>query len=715
MKQLYIFILVICLPHFSVAQAPDIEWQNTIGGDVGDILSITQTSDGGFIIGGSSNSGISGDKSESCFGNNDYWVLKVDSIGNILWQNTIGGGGIDDLFSLSQTSDGGYVLGGTSNSDISGNKTVSAVSGSFDYWLVKLDSAGNIEWQKDIGGSGSDNLRYIQQTDDFGYIIGGYSNSPISGDKTEASILGSDDYWIVKLNSLGSIEWDSNIGGNNQDVLWVIYQTIDKGFILGGSSYSGISGDKTEVNIAGSQDYWIIKLDSTGTIVWQNTIGGNFTDFLSDIKQTSDRGYIVGGGSYSGISGDKTESSRGVSDCWILKLDSLGNIEWQKTIGGDLEDGTYVITQTPDGGFISAGISKSGISGDKTESNIGFYDYWVIKLDNVGNILWQKTLGGWNDDVLLAADKTIDGGFILGGWSNSPISGDKIEDNTGSADFWIIKLQPESCENIVFYSDIDIDGFGNPTDSVLACFAPFGYISNAEDCNDTLAEINPGMSEVCNAVDDNCNGLVDDGLLLQILYADGDGDDFGNPLIDTISCFVEIPGFVTDSTDCDDENNLIHARILYFADTDSDSYGNAIDTIMYCDLFPPTGFVADSADCDDSNPYIYPGAIEIQNGLDDNCNEVIDEGFNSIQNSTAPDFIIYPNPNNGFFQFKLLDFNGEETKVHIFDMTGREIYYAIYYNELIHVSLPTPASGVYGIYVSNENHNLFKTFLIQTN
>ena len=151
------------------------------------------------------------------------------------------------------------------------------------------------------------------------------------------------------------------------------------GFILGGTSYSGISGDKSEVNL-GYGDYWVVETNSLGNIVWQNTIGGNSDDYLVDIKQTNDGGFILGGISYSGVSGDKTETNRGAGDYWIVKIDPLGNIEWQKTLGGSSEDYLFSIDQTDDNGFIIGGMSISDISGDKVEASIGGFDYWVVKV-----------------------------------------------------------------------------------------------------------------------------------------------------------------------------------------------------------------------------------------------------------------------------------------------------------------------------------------------
>ncbi len=384
---------------------PTIEWQNTIGGSSSDELqSIQQTTDGGYILGGYSQSGISGDKTEACQGNYDYWVVKLSATGTIEWQNTIGGSSNDELQSIQQTTDGGYILGGYSQSGISGDKTeASQGSGYTDYWVVKLSAIGTIEWQNTIGGNRDDMLQSIQQTADGGYILGGYSKSGISGDKTEAyQSSGYYDYWVIKLSAIGTIEWQNTIGGSNNDYLQSIQQTTDGGYILSGYSYSGISGDKTEVSQGGS-DYWVVKLSATGTIEWQNTIGGSSTDYLQSIKQTTDGGYILGGSSNSGISGDKTEANQGSSsyyDYWVVKLSTTGAIEWQNTIGGSSSDYLQSIQQTTDGGYILGGYSASGISGDKTEASQGNSDYWVVKLSATGTIEWQNTIGGSSLDYL---------------------------------------------------------------------------------------------------------------------------------------------------------------------------------------------------------------------------------------------------------------------------------------------------------------------------
>jgi len=465
MKKLVTFLLTISFIVSISQTAPEIDWQNTIGGNAFDKLTfIQQTSDEGYILGGVSISNISGDKIEDSLGDYDFWILKTDELGNIVWQNTIGGSQADALYCIQQTTDEGFILGGTSSSSISGDKTENSQGGT-DYWIIKVDSFGDIIWQKIIGGSDYDDFIGIQQTIDGGYILGGNSMSNISGDKTENS-NGLTDYWVVKLDEMGEISWQNTIGGSSSDILFSIQQTLDGGYILTGSSVSDISGDKTE-NSNGESDIWIVKLNDLGDIVWQNTIGGNDVDVLYTSQQTSDGGYILGASSMSDISGDKSENAIGELDYWILKLNNSGDIIWQKTIGGSQNDFIWSIYQAVDDGYIIGGSSNSDISGNKTEDAVGGYDYWLVKLDQAGDIKWQKTIGGTNDDYMHSVQQTTNEGFILGGYSKSDISGDKTEDSEGNFDYWLIKLTAEVID-VKEWGILDIKIFPNPVTDFLS-------------------------------------------------------------------------------------------------------------------------------------------------------------------------------------------------------------------------------------------------------
>ncbi len=422
------------------AQPPSIEWQKTIGGtDLDKLRAVDATEDGGFILGGFSSSNNSGEKSEDSKGGGaDLWVVKLDAAGNILWQKTIGGDGYEELHNISQTTDGGYILGAFSNSGISGDKTEVNMGG-WDYWVIKLDANGAILWQNTIGGSGNDLLYYgVQQTRDGGYILGGYSSSDISGDKSLSS-FGSEDYWVVKLNPQGAIEWQKTYGGVGSDQLMNLDLSDDNGYILSGYFNSDISGNKTE-NGRGGWDYWIVKIDSTGIILWQKTLGGDMDEFPFPIQQTYDAGYIVAGHSLSGISGNKTTEDFGEADVWVIKMDKDGEVLWQKNFGGNKRDGIISLKQTTEGGYLLGAYSGSGISGNKTSINYGMDDCWLIKLDSLGNSEWQKSIGGSGSEYILELNLTKEGGIFLGTFSNSDSSGIKSENSRGTWDYWPVKL-----------------------------------------------------------------------------------------------------------------------------------------------------------------------------------------------------------------------------------------------------------------------------------
>ena len=433
----YLIILGVFSSYLTFSQ--EIEWQNTIGGSVTEVLySIGKTSDGGCIMGGRSYSNISGDKTENCFGDCDFWIVKTDSLGQVKWENTIGGDSTDWLNSVSQTSDGGYILGGYSISHISADKSEDPLGQSLDYWVVKTDSLGVIQWENTIGGNLEDVLGELMQTPDGGYIVGGYSISNISYDKSEDRV-GNTDYWIVKLNSLGNIQWQRTIGGTLSDLFTALDLTPDGGYILGGTSMSGISGNKSD-SCFGATDYWVVKLDSLGNIEWDKTYGGALNDNFWTIESTQDGGYIFGGNSRSGIYGNKSENGKGGWDYWVVKTDHVGTIQWQKTLGGSGDDFLNQIKQAPDGCFYIAGYTNSAISGNLVEGTLGSDDICIIKLDSLGREQWENSIGGTSVDQCYAIDILDDGSCLVGGSSISFVNGDKTTVNLGGSDFWIMAL-----------------------------------------------------------------------------------------------------------------------------------------------------------------------------------------------------------------------------------------------------------------------------------
>lgn len=448
----YIIFLIVStffLSNFSHAQ--EIVWQKTIGGSGNDYLgNIIQTADGGFVIGGTSSSNISGDKTENnrdtTHASNDYWVIKLDSVGNIQWQNTIGGTSDDVTAEIRATTDGGFIIGGSSRSMLSGDKTEDNCK-FLDYWVVKLDSLGNIQWQNTLGTLNVEILYSVMESTDGGYLCVGGSNASISCDKTGWNGANPclNDYWIVHLDSAGNIDWQITMGSYSwiDEVPTSSNLTSDGGYIIGGIT--------NFTHLTNAVEYMLIKLDSLGTVQWVQSYDGSHADILYAVKELTDGGYIMGGSSASGVSGVKTSPCFGDFDYWIIRTNAIGGILWQTTLGGIYREDSCDISPTYDNGFICGGTSQSVMSGSKSENNVGLRDMWIIKLDSLGDIQWQNTIGGSGNDVFSRIIPCNDGkSFICAGYSASNISGDKSENcKGGGSDIWIMKINDTEQNSLI--------------------------------------------------------------------------------------------------------------------------------------------------------------------------------------------------------------------------------------------------------------------------
>lgn len=420
-----------------ILPSPVIDWENTVGAsDNEGVNSMFQFAGGSFLCGGNSDAPVSGEKTVGTNGEDDCWIVQLDPGGNLMWQTGFGGDDNDYLLGMAPTSDGGFIVAASSESGISGDKT-EALIGDRDIWVVKFNSSGNITWQNTIGGTDYDNPHSIYQAADGGYIIAASSRSNASADKAENS-QGDMDFWIIKLDGSGNIVWENTIGGSNFDSVNDANPTADGGVIVCGYSLSGVSGDKTEASY-GDRDYWVLKLNSSGNIIWQKTLGGSDWDTGQAAIETASGDFMIGGLSRSDASGTKTQNSNGLWDYWALKLDSSGNILWDSTIGGSDDDLCLDMCLTSDGGVALCGASESGISGDKTTSNLGASDFWLVLLDGNGVLSWEASWGGASTDESNEILQLADGSFALAGRSASDQSTDKSEDSYGGQDMWIIK------------------------------------------------------------------------------------------------------------------------------------------------------------------------------------------------------------------------------------------------------------------------------------
>lgn len=432
----YKFIFLSILIHYGIitysqSSIPGIEWQKSFGGSASETAkSIVQTPNGGYITAGFSKS-ADGNATMN-HGDNDFWVVKMDASGTLQWQKSLGGSGDDQANSICTTSDGGYVIAGYTTStdgDVTMNK------GYADYWIVKLNALGNILWQKTYGGQFQDIATSVKQTTDGGYIVAGYSSSN-NGDVTGNNGAYTNDYWVVKLDSSGNLQWQKSIGGSSDERAFEIQQTSDGSYVIAGETNSSNSGDISSIAL-GLRDFWIVKIGSTGNIIWEKRFGGSVEDIAYSIAQTSDGGYIVSGSTNS-TNGNITFNS-GQGDCWILKLDASGNLQWQKTLGTTTYDQAYSVKQTPDGNYVAAGYLSSN-TGIAESEPLASTQYWVVKLDTLGNLLWHKSYGGNGNEAAYSIISTTDEGLALAGYSNTNPNNGDVTGNHGQLDFWIVKL-----------------------------------------------------------------------------------------------------------------------------------------------------------------------------------------------------------------------------------------------------------------------------------
>lgn len=454
-KKVYrkIFSLAVCgiLSVKLFAQLPTIkQWDYRFGGTRSELLTCFQkTSDAGYLLCGYSDSNMGGDISQinwdGTLNTSDFWIVKTDAIGNKVWDKRFGGSNEDKLYCSTQTTDGGYIFGGytlSSDSDVS-----QPPKGSHDFWIVKTDASGNKLWDKRYGGSSEDDLYALKQTADGGYILAGVSYSNASGNKSE-NLKGLFDYWVIKTDAAGNKLWDKSFGGTLQNRLTSILTTNDGGYLLGGYSNSDAGADKTQPNwdtTLVSSDFWVVKTDASGNKQWDKRFGGTDYDRLFCMTKTIDGAYVLGGTSASGKTGDKTERTRGSWDYWIVKTDAYGNKLWDKRYGGTgREEDFNSLIQLSDYGFLLGGTSFSNASGEKSENNLGAEQSWIIRTDQSGEEIWDKTiLTNGNDDNGFIVP-IGEGCYTIANYSAAGASGFKSQPNwdvtNATEDYWMVQF-----------------------------------------------------------------------------------------------------------------------------------------------------------------------------------------------------------------------------------------------------------------------------------
>lgn len=467
MKPVFGLFLIICQFLIASVSAQEILWQKRYGTNAYDhIGDICYDHTGNLILGCTNNSSINGDKTVVGYGNSDYWIIKADSVGNILWQKDYGGSNFDKLEKISISNDGSIYCGGSSTSSISGSKT-SLNYGGQDMWVIKLDSSGNLLWEANLGGYWDEELFAITATNDGGCVCGGYAQSGISGNKTQ-NVFGLFDGWVVKLSQTGVIEWQIDLGTTSWDYLFDLIELPDRTIICGLTGGGGASGNKT-LSGNGGPDFWLVKLDSVGNILSQYVYGGIGSEELHDMVFTKDNSIICGGLSNSTVSFDKTGPCYGHYDAWVIKLDSSFNLVWDQTIGGSSMDNFKSIDVTPNGDVICGMYSQSPMSGNKYENSLGADDFWLVRLDSSGEIIWQNVIGGDQHDRLYSIKVSDKGNMICGGYSSSSLSGDVQYSEKGGWDLWMFEIKGGETSKVIgkIYEDINANNSLDSSENIV--------------------------------------------------------------------------------------------------------------------------------------------------------------------------------------------------------------------------------------------------------
>jgi len=426
MKKMFVFLgLAMCFScsddSFTIEgnnEVPDdfqnVSWIKNFGGTGDDSArSLIQTNDGGYAILGMTNS-TDGDLALKELAVNDYWLVKLDDNGDLEWQKTYGGSKDDQGQQVIQTSDGGYAITGYAMSD---DGDGSNNEGFHDNWVLRLDATGTILWEKSFGFSGHDHSYDLVETADGGFFFSGFldvtsSNGEGSTDKSSLTAHGVGEFWGTKIDADGNLEWRKFFGGTNNDRSFGVVNAHDGGYVLAGASESD---DFDISNPKGSYDFWVVKVDKNGNFVWENSFGGTGIDQAQDIMATPDGGYIIVGSTFS--SDTQVTKNNGQSDVWLIKIDENGQLLWQKSFGGSGFDAAHSVRPSSDGGLLVCGNSKS-FDGDVSE-NFGENDIWIFKTDASGTMEWEKSFGGLSLDFGYDALETTTGNVVLIGESSS--------------------------------------------------------------------------------------------------------------------------------------------------------------------------------------------------------------------------------------------------------------------------------------------------------
>jgi hypothetical protein len=435
----YFLLLSFCFMHFTYAQNLEIQWQNCFGdGDINNVSCIAPTSQGYLLGMQATESGP-----PNYHGNDDIWLIHIDSLGNKLWDKCYGGSEFETPFKIIRISDDAYYIYASTNSN--DGDVQSTNHGNTDAWIIKINGSGDIIWERCYGGNYREESRSAQLTLDGGLLI---LSRILGGGGDISTYYGYGDIWLTKIDSLGNIEWEKTYGNQYLDNAVDILLTSDNGILITAANDTEGGMITCHSQLEDDADVWLLKLDMQGNIIWQYCYGGSYYDLAYLALEVED-GFVISASTHSNdgdVSGfHGIPSSTGPNDIWVFKIDFEGNLLWQRCFGGGGVESSNHLSQTEEGNFIIIGMTSSN-DGD-VSGNHSFddeYDIWIFEFSDGGELIWQHCYGGLRNERLKRANpvyKISDYNYVIAA-NNWLYATDDVEcelDNISDA--WIFEIK----------------------------------------------------------------------------------------------------------------------------------------------------------------------------------------------------------------------------------------------------------------------------------
>jgi len=721
MKNIYlkisavIILAVFCTATFAQVNK-QIQWRKNYGGGGEDFPgTVVNTFDGGYIYCATTYSddqdvhGLHGGSSS------DVWLVKINSVGDTQWTKTYGGTYGEWGKAIIQTPDSGFVFVADARSN---DGDLDTNYGDWDVWVVKINKMGVIQWQNVYGGSGYEEVTSIYRHADGTYYIGAMSES---SDVFLTNNYGGRDFWVFKLSANGNMVWQKNYGGDYDDNLYTITGNENVVYVAG-NTWSDSTFDVSYSDIGGF-DYWILKIDTAGSKIWNRRTGSTDHDAAYSAVYTSDKGVLVGGYAILGDGDVDTTLSQWYSDGWVVKLDSLGNEEWQQSYGGDSSDVIQKILPTADGGYIIGGYTFSS-SGMVTTYH-GAQDIWVTKVDNNGNPQWYQSLGGSGIDGTEVADykyafdivQASDNGYLLVTQTESNNNGD-VGPNKGLFDVWAVKLK---CSP-PFAAEICMVSYDTAAKKNEVVWEDSGYPGNIESVNVYRETATTGIyALIGNVPVSGLSHYVDNSTLANpfvqpFRYKIAAVDSCGN--VSDTSAFhrtvllqANLGTGIQINLSWNDYIGYTPVKYYIYRFTFSNPNAVLLDSIAaggnpntWNDIAPPTN---DTARYFISilPPYACTSSKNYNDGRSNTAARA-SAGMGIKNEVASSSMVVNPNPSNGIFSVTFEGITSDDkTVISIFNITGQSVYETVLNAGLrkqsLSIDLSDKPKGVYLMQMKN--------------